>query len=147
MSDTRQSLYQVSPSARQRKIAVTATSDGDRDYVECPQWHSAKRKPLSSACWRDTRQIRLQWAPTTAFVPRAAIDTWQREHLCRVTASLALSTKGAIVGPFASHFAKCAGRHSANGASLSSVRTTTLIKKSHIGFQICLLCRVLCIQT
>jgi hypothetical protein len=40
------------------------------------------------------------------------------------------SAKRASVGPFGSPFAECAGRHLTEGASLPSVRTTTLSKKA-----------------
>jgi hypothetical protein len=44
---------------RQRKVTVTTTSDGDGDFVECPQRHLAKREPFLSACWPGTQQRSL----------------------------------------------------------------------------------------
>jgi hypothetical protein len=47
-----------------------------------------------------------------------------------------LSAKSPPVGPFASLFAECAGRHSAKVASLPSVLTTALGKESFTGSQV-----------
>jgi hypothetical protein len=47
-----------------------------------------------------------------------------------------LSAKSPPVGPFASPFAECAGRHSAKVASLLSVLTTTLGKEGFTGSQV-----------
>jgi hypothetical protein len=80
-------------SNQQRKVAVTVISDGDEGFAECIHWHSANRKPLSSACWPGTRQRILQWdtslcderrnwnSANEASLPSACLpDTWQREH-------------------------------------------------------------------
>jgi hypothetical protein len=48
---------------RQRKVTVTAPSDGDRSFAECLFWHSAKRPILPSVCYHGRWQRRLQWAP------------------------------------------------------------------------------------
>jgi hypothetical protein len=48
-----------------------------------------------------------------------------------------LSAKEAPVGPFASPFAECSGRHSAKGASLLSAWTIALGKESFTGSQVC----------
>jgi hypothetical protein len=47
-----------------------------------------------------------------------------------------LSVKSPPVGPFASLFAECAGRHSANVASLPSALTTALSKEGFTGSQV-----------
>jgi hypothetical protein len=47
-----------------------------------------------------------------------------------------LSAKSPPVGPFASPFAECAGRHSAKVASLPSVLTTALGKEGFTGSQV-----------
>jgi hypothetical protein len=47
-----------------------------------------------------------------------------------------LSVKSPPVGPFASPFAECAGRHSAKVASLPSVLTTALGKEGFTGSQV-----------
>jgi hypothetical protein len=36
LSDTRQSLYRALPDTRQRKVVVTASSDCDGTFTECP---------------------------------------------------------------------------------------------------------------
>lgn len=100
---------------QQRKVTVTATSDDDGDFAECPQWHSTKREPLPSACWPNTRQRRLQWTPTASSMLSAA--SWN-------------SAKGAPVCLFASPFVECARMHSAKKASLSGAETTTLGKEA-----------------
>jgi hypothetical protein len=43
LSGTRQRLCRVSFGTRQRKVTVTAPSDGDGSFAECILWHSAKR--------------------------------------------------------------------------------------------------------
>jgi hypothetical protein len=63
LSSTRQSFCRVSPGARQRKVVVTATSDGEErlcrvysrtldkgsSFAECLTiWHSTKRAPVGS---------------------------------------------------------------------------------------------------
>jgi hypothetical protein len=122
---TRQSLCRVSSSARQKKVIVTATSDSDKDFADCIHWHSTKREPLPSACW-------------PALDKKAPVGS--HGCLCAESRKLALnkgsffveclpiwhSAKGAPVGPFA----KCTRRHSAKGASLLSVGTTTLDKEA-----------------
>jgi hypothetical protein len=47
-----------------------------------------------------------------------------------------LSAKSPLVGPFASLFAECAGRHSAKVASLPSALTTALGKEGFTGSQV-----------
>jgi hypothetical protein len=47
-----------------------------------------------------------------------------------------LSTKSPPVGPFASPFAECAGRHSVKVASLPSALTTALGKEGFTGSQV-----------
>jgi hypothetical protein len=91
---------------RQRKVTVTAPSDGDRSFAECLLWHSAKRPNLPSVCYHGPRQRRLQWAPQPVLVPRAFVGTRQRRLLCRVSSDWH-STKSPPVGPFASPFAEC----------------------------------------
>jgi hypothetical protein len=58
---------------RQRKVAVTAPSDGDGSFAECLPWHSAKRPILPSVFCHGPRQRRLQWAPPPVPVPRALV--------------------------------------------------------------------------
>jgi hypothetical protein len=87
---TRQRICRVPFDTRQRKVAVTAPSDGDRSFAECPLWHSAKRPILPSVCYHGRRQRRLQWAPPPVPVPRAFVGTRQRRLLCRVSSGLAL---------------------------------------------------------
>jgi hypothetical protein len=90
LSDTRQRICRVPFDTRQRKVTVTAPSDGDRSFAECPLWHSAKRPILPSVCYHGRRQRRLQWAPPPVPVLRAFVDTRQMRLLCRVSSGLAL---------------------------------------------------------
>jgi hypothetical protein len=83
---------------RQRKVTVTAPSDGDGSFAECLLWHSAKRQILPSVCYHGPRQRRLQWAPPPVPVPRAPVGTRQRRLLCRVSSGLALG-KESSSGP------------------------------------------------
>jgi hypothetical protein len=53
------------------------------------------------------------------------------------------SIKGSPAGPLVGSFAECICRHSANVASLSSAKATTLDKKKFTGAQVCLIYRVL----
>jgi hypothetical protein len=108
LSGTRQKICRVSFDTRQRKVTVTAPSDGDGSFVECLLWHSAKRLILPSVCYSGPRQRRVQWAPPPAPVPRALVGTRQRRLLCRVSSGLALG-KESSSGPFASPFAECLG--------------------------------------
>jgi hypothetical protein len=48
LSGTRQRLCRVSFGTRQRKVTVTAPSDGDGSFAECIPWHSANRPILPS---------------------------------------------------------------------------------------------------
>jgi hypothetical protein len=98
LSDTRQRLCRVPFGTWQRKVAVTAPSDGDGSFAECLLWHSAKRPILPSACYHGPQQRRLQWAPPPVPVPRALIGTRQRRLLCRVSNGLALG-KESSSGP------------------------------------------------
>jgi hypothetical protein len=59
---TRQRICRVPFDTRQRKVTVTAQSDGDGFFAECLLWHSAKRPILPSVCYYGRRQRRLQWA-------------------------------------------------------------------------------------
>ena len=83
---------------RQRKVTVTAPSDGDGSFAECLLWHSAKRPILPSVCSHGPRQRRVQWAPPPVPVPRALVGTRQRRTLCRVSSGLALG-KESSSGP------------------------------------------------
>jgi hypothetical protein len=74
----------------QRKVTVTAPSDGDGSFAECLQCNSAKRPILPSVCSRGPRQRLVQWTPPPVPVPRALIGTRQRRLLCRVSGGLAL---------------------------------------------------------
>ena len=93
LSGTRQRICRVPFDTRQRKVTVTAPSDGDGSFAECLLWHSAKRPILPSVCYHDPRQRRLQWAPPPVPVPRALVGTRQRRLLCRVSSGLALDTE------------------------------------------------------
>jgi hypothetical protein len=90
LSGTRQRLCRVPFGTRQRKVTVTAPSDGDGSFAECLLWHSAKRPILPSVCSRGPRQRLVQWAPPPVPVPRALVGTRQRRPLCRVSGGLAL---------------------------------------------------------
>jgi hypothetical protein len=83
---------------RQRKVTVTAPSDGDGSFAECLLWHSAKRPILPSACYHGPRQRQVQWAPPPVPVPRALVGTRQRRTLCRVSSGPALG-KESSSGP------------------------------------------------
>jgi hypothetical protein len=83
---------------RQRKVTVTAPSDGDGSFTECLLWHSAKRPILLSVCYHGPRQRQLQWAPPPVPVPRALVGTRQRRLFCRVSSGLALG-KESSSGP------------------------------------------------
>jgi hypothetical protein len=98
LSGTRQKICRVSFDTRQRKVTVTAPSDGDGSFVECLLWHSAKRLILPSVCYSGPRQRRVQWAPPPAPVSRALVGTRQRMLLCRVSSGLALD-KESSSGP------------------------------------------------
>jgi hypothetical protein len=98
MSDTRQRICRVPFDTRQRKVTVTAASDGDGSFAECLLWHSAKRPILPSTCYHGPRQRRVQRAPPPVPVPRALVGTRQRRTLCRVSSGSALS-KESSSGP------------------------------------------------
>jgi hypothetical protein len=102
LSGTRQRICRVPFGTRQRKVTVTAPSDGDGSFDECLLRHSAKRPILSSVCYHGPRQRRLQWAPPLVPVPRALVGTRQRRLLCRVSSGLALgkeSSSGPLCQP------------------------------------------------
>jgi hypothetical protein len=90
LSGTRQRLCRVPVGTRQRKVTVTAPSDGDGSFAECLLWHSAKRPILPSVSSRGPRQRLVQWAPPPVPVPRALVGTRQRRLLCRVSGGLTL---------------------------------------------------------
>jgi hypothetical protein len=98
LSGTRQRICRVPFGTWQRKVAVTAPSDGDGSFAECLLWHSAKRPILPSVFCHGPRQRRLQWAPPPVPVPRALVGTRQRRLLCRVSSGLALG-KESSSGP------------------------------------------------
>jgi hypothetical protein len=110
MSGTQQRICRVPFDTRQRKVTVTAPSDGDGSFAECLLWHSAKRPILPSACYHGPRQRRVQRAPPPVPVPRALVGTRQRRTLCRVSSGSALG-KESFSGPFASPFAECLGNN------------------------------------
>jgi hypothetical protein len=83
---------------RQRKVTVTAPSDGDGSFAECLLWHSAKRLIVPSVFSSGPRQRRVQWASPPVPVPRALVGTRQRRLLCRVSSGLALG-KESSSGP------------------------------------------------
>jgi hypothetical protein len=98
LSDTRQRISRVPFGTRQRKVAVTAPSDGDGSFAECLPWHSVKRPILPSVFFHGPRQRRLQWAPPPVPVPRVLVTTRQRRLLCRVSSGLTLN-KESSSGP------------------------------------------------
>jgi hypothetical protein len=98
LSGTRQRICRVPFDTRQRKVTVTAPSDGDGSFAECLLWHSAKRPILPSVCYHGPRQRRLQWAPPPVPVLRALVGSRQRRLLCRVSSGLALG-KESSSGP------------------------------------------------
>jgi hypothetical protein len=92
LSGTRQRFCRVPFDTRQRKVTVTAPSDGDGSFAECLLWHSAKTGlvgPTASPCaesarrhsakeaslpsvwWTGTRQRVIQWAPLPVPLPSA----------------------------------------------------------------------------
>jgi hypothetical protein len=83
-------LCRVPFDTRQRKVTVTATSDGS--FAECLLWHSAKEASLPSVWWTGTRQRVLQWAPSPVSLPSALATALGKEsssgplcqYLCRV---------------------------------------------------------------
>jgi hypothetical protein len=90
LSVTRQSLCRVSLDTRQRKVAVTAPGDGDRDFAECPlYWHSTKKHHVGlftisfAECIRRHSVEEHQWAPLSVSLPSALGRTQQRLPLCR----------------------------------------------------------------
>jgi hypothetical protein len=98
LSGTRQRICRVPFDTRQRKVTVTAPSDGDGSFAECLLWHSAKRPILPSVCSHGPRQRRVQWDPPPVPVPRALVGTRQRRLLCRVYSGLTLG-KESSSGP------------------------------------------------
>jgi hypothetical protein len=122
---------------QQRKVTVTAPSDGDRSFAECLLWHSAKRPILPSVCYHGPRQRRLQWAPPPVPVPRALVGTQQRMLLCRVSTGLALG-KESSSGPLCQFLCRVSiglalGKESSSGPlcqSLCRVRWAALGKGS-----------------
>jgi hypothetical protein len=83
-SDTRQRGL---PSAREhsaRKAAVTATSDGDRVFAECPKRHSAKEFTLPSVYLTTLGKESARRAPLSDTLPSAWYGTQQSVVLCRV---------------------------------------------------------------
>jgi hypothetical protein len=133
---------------RQRKVTVTAPSDGDRSFAECLLWHSAKRPILPSACYHGPRQRRVQWAPPPVPVPRALVGTRQRRTLCRVSSGPALG-KESSSGPLCQSLCRVPWQqHSAKMAlpvprfpSLSSAMVSTRQRWLY-RFPGFLLCRV-----
>jgi hypothetical protein len=92
LSGTRQRLCRVSFGTRQKKVTVTAPSDGDGSFAECPRRHSAKKVYLPSVWWTGTRQRTLQWAPLPVPLPSVLAMALGKEpssgplcqYLCRV---------------------------------------------------------------
>jgi hypothetical protein len=107
--------------ARERKVAVTVT------------------KTLPSVYWPGTRQRKLKWTLTIASMQRAT--SWHSANGASLPSACLPDTqqKEASVGPFASPFVEYVGRHSAKRASLLSVKTTSLGKKTLLvlGSQLC----------
>jgi hypothetical protein len=63
LSGTRQRLCRVPFGTRQRKVTITAPSDGDGSFAECLLEHSTKRPILPSVCSTGPRQRLVQWTP------------------------------------------------------------------------------------
>jgi hypothetical protein len=133
---------------RQRKVTVTAPSDGDGSFAECLLWHSAKRLILPSVCSSGPRQRRVQWAPPPVPVSRALVGTRQRVLQWAplpVTLPSALATtlgKDGFTGSQVSFFAECHGQHSAKMA-LPVPRFPSLPSAKVIALGKATLCRVL----
>ena len=126
---------------RQRKVTVTAPSNGDGSFAEClrrhsaktgpvdpttspcaesPSRHSAKEVSLPSAWWTGSRQRTLRWAPLPVSLPSALAKALGKD---------------VFAGSQVSFFAECHGQHSAKMAlpvprfpSLSSVMVIALGK-------------------
>jgi hypothetical protein len=81
LSSTRQRLYRVSPGIRQRKVAVTATGNGDGAFAKCTRWHLAKSIPLLSVRRTSTQQQGSQWAPLSAPLPSVEAIALGKEAL------------------------------------------------------------------
>jgi hypothetical protein len=133
---------------RQRKVTVTAPSNGDGSFAECLLWHSAKRSILPSVCSRDPRQRLIQWAPPPIPVPRALVGTRQRRLLCRVSVGQVLG-KEPSSGPLCQSLCRVPWQqHSAKMSlpvprfpSLPSAMVSTRQRWLY-RFPGCLLCRV-----
>ena len=148
LSGTRQRLCRVPFGTRQRKVTVTAPSDGDGSFAEClrrhsaktgpvdptaslcaesPSRHSAKEVSLPSVWWTGTRQRTLQWAPLPVSLPSAL--------------ATALG-KDVFAGSQVSFFAECHCQHSAK-MSLPVPRFPSLPSAMVIALGKATLCRVL----
>jgi hypothetical protein len=110
---------------RQRKVTVTAPSDGDGSFAECLLWHSAKRPILPSACYHGPRQRRVQWAPPPVPVPRAFVGTRQRRTLCRVSSGPALG-KESSSGPLCQSLCRVPWQQHSTKMALSVPRFPSL---------------------
>jgi hypothetical protein len=127
---------------RQKKVAVTAPSDGDGSFAECLLWHSAKRPILPSVCYHGPRQRPLQWAPPPVPVPRALVGTRQRRLLCRVSSGLALG-KESSSGPLCQSLCRVRWTALGKGSFFVECLDHSTRQRRLYRFPGVLLCRVL----
>lgn len=74
----------VTPRTRQRKVVVTASSDGDRAVTECTHWYSAKLAPVgphASLCL-ETHKLSLGIV-NVRRLQTAADDALSSVNVCR----------------------------------------------------------------
>jgi hypothetical protein len=89
--------------------------------------------PLPSVFFGTRQRGQFYRVPAIMALGKDGSSGPHRQSLCLMDW---LSAKSPLVGPFASPFVECAGRHSAKVASLPSVLTTALGKEGFIGSQV-----------
>jgi hypothetical protein len=160
LSGTRQRLCRVSFGARQRKVTVTAPSDGDGSFAECVLWHSAKRPilpsvrpsaktgpvgPTASPCAEGSSRHSAK----TSSLPSVWCTGTQQRTLqwapLPVSLPSALASalgKDVFAGSQVTFFAECHGQHSAKMA-LPVPRLPSLPSAMVMALGKATLCRVL----
>jgi hypothetical protein len=141
LSGTRQRICRVPFGTRQRKVVVTAPSDGDGSFAECLLRHSAKRPILPSVFCHGPRQRRLQRAPPPVPVPRALVGTRQRRLLCRVSSGLALG-KESSSGPLCQSLCRVRRAALSKGTFFAECLDHNTRQRRLYRFSGVLLCRV-----
>jgi hypothetical protein len=130
LSGTRQRLCRVPFGTRQRKVTVTAPSDGDGSFAECILWHSAKspilpsvrpsaktgpKGPTASPCAESSRRHSAKEAslPSVWWTgTRQRTFQWAPLPVSLPSALATALGKDVFAGSQVSFFAECHGQHS-----------------------------------